>query len=99
VIFNRTLGRLDLVNMMQSGRFVITPELAGDPRITSKGVESAVYHWRIAVPLKLTLKSADRTLDRQIVAHARVTREPLEAHPEGIAIDSLNFLPVNEAGG
>ena len=98
-LFERTLERIDVVNMMQSGRFVVTPELAGDPRVTSSGVDAAIYQWRVSVPLKITLQSADRSMDRVMFAHARIIRQTLDAHPEGIAIDSVNFLPEAGAGG
>ncbi len=97
-LFNRALARLDVVNMMQSGRFTVTPEIRGEPAILAKGVEDATYQWRVAVPIKLLLEADDRSLDRQIVAHARIIRQPLAQHPEGVAIESLNFLPNESAG-
>lgn len=97
-LFNRALVRLDVVNMMQTGRFTVTPELAGEPVIRSKGVEAAIYQWRVVVPLSLSLEAKDRTLERDMVAHIRLIREPLARHPEGLAIDTLNFLPGENAG-
>ena len=98
-LFERTLERIDVVNMMQSGRFVVTPELAGEPKLVSSGVDAAIYQWRVAVPLKITLQSADRSLERVMIAHARIIRQSIDAFPEGIAIDSVNFLPEGGAGG
>ncbi|MEM6902949.1 MAG: DotI/IcmL/TraM family protein [Pseudomonadota bacterium] len=82
---------------MRSGRFSVTPSLNGDAVITGKGVEDATYQWRVAVPLMVVLESADRSMDRGLVAHARIIRRPLEQFPQGIAIDSLNFLPDESA--
>ncbi|MEM6901612.1 MAG: DotI/IcmL/TraM family protein, partial [Pseudomonadota bacterium] len=36
VIFNRTLERLEVVDLMRSGRFSVTPSLNGDAVITGK---------------------------------------------------------------
>lgn len=96
-LFNHTLERLEVVQMMQSGRFTVTPSLNGDPVIIGKGVEAATYQWRVAVPLMVVMESSDRSLDRGLVAHARIIRRPLEQYPQGIAIDSLNFLPDESA--
>ena len=49
--------------------------------------------------LKITLQSADRSLERVMIAHARIIRQSIDAFPEGIAIDSVNFLPEGGAGG
>lgn len=90
-LFNRTLDRFDVRTMMQTGGFKASPELRGQPAIYSKGVDAAIFHWRISVPITLHMAAGDRNVDRDLVVYVRVIRRPTNQFPEGIAIDSVNF--------
>jgi hypothetical protein len=97
-LLNRTLDRYQILDLLRTSNIEVVPVLTGEPAMLARGVEDAIFQWRVSIPLTLNLKSPDKTLERKMFAHARISRKPREQFPEGVAIDSVNFLPDETSG-
>lgn len=91
------LDRYDLIKLLRAGSFSITPNIDAPPEFLEQGVDNRVYYWKIKLKMTLVMQSDTRRLDQPMSAHVRIVRVPHSVRSDGVAIDSLNFLPNGPA--
>ena len=91
------LERYDVVKLLKKATFSVSPQVDGDPEFLEEGVDNKVFYWKVKLKMTLIMRSESKRLDQPMAAHIRLVRVPREFRDDGVAIASLNFLPIGPA--